>query len=75
MLSKFLPVGLEEGLTYRSAIASTFAATLEMAREGKIRLRQNAPFEPIFVRSDPDDLTIRPAKLIEASLSDVEEEE
>jgi hypothetical protein len=46
-----------------------------MAREGKLRLRQNAPFEPIFVRSDPDDLTIRPAKLIEASLSDVEEEE
>jgi segregation and condensation protein A len=75
VLSKFLPVGLEEGLTYRSAIASTFAATLEMAREGKLRLRQNAPFEPIFVRSDPDDLTIRPAKLIEASLSDVEEEE
>ncbi len=74
-LAKFLPAGLQKGLTFRSAVASTFAASLEMAREGKIRLRQNAAFEPIFVRSSADDLTHRPAELIEASLSDTDEEE
>lgn len=34
----------------RTALASSFGATLEMAREGLIQLRQDAPFEPIFVR-------------------------
>ncbi|MBC8267330.1 MAG: segregation/condensation protein A [Rhodospirillaceae bacterium] len=75
VLSTFLPAGLKEGLTFRSAVASTFAATLEMAREGKLRLRQNAAFEPIFVRSAPDDLTTRPTELIEAAMSDTDEEE
>lgn len=47
-----------------SAIASSFAASLELVREGRMELRQNAAFEPIFVRaaerkpvsSVPDDL-------------------
>ncbi|MFN0114406.1 MAG: segregation and condensation protein A [Paracoccaceae bacterium] len=34
----------------RSATASTFAASLELAREGRIELRQSGPFEPISVR-------------------------
>ncbi|MDM7851675.1 ScpA family protein [Pseudochrobactrum kiredjianiae] len=34
-----------------SAIASSFAASLELVREGKMQLRQNAAFEPIFVRA------------------------
>lgn len=34
-----------------SAIASSFAASLELVREGRMELRQNAPFEPIFMRS------------------------
>ncbi len=49
-LLKFLPSGLIDGMARRSALATTFAASLEMAREGKLRLRQGGPFEPIFVR-------------------------
>lgn len=60
-LMKFLPAGLEQGMTYRSAVASTFTATLEMAREGKLRLRQHEPFAPIFIRSRADDIAARPA--------------
>lgn len=34
----------------RTVIASSFGATLEMAREGLVELRQDAPFSPIYVR-------------------------
>jgi segregation and condensation protein A len=47
----FLPPGLVGGLVGRSAIAATFAATLELARSGSIELRQDAPFGPIWLRS------------------------
>jgi len=59
-LSKFLPAGLKQGMAYRSAVASTFSATLEMARAGKIRLRQHEAFAPIYIRSTPDDVEFRP---------------
>lgn len=42
----YLPVG-DEG---RTAIASSFGASLEMAREGLVELRQDAPFAPIYMR-------------------------
>jgi segregation and condensation protein A len=34
----------------RSVLASSFGASLEMAREGLIDLRQEAPFAPIYMR-------------------------
>jgi segregation and condensation protein A len=34
----------------RTVLASSFGATLEMAREGQIELRQEGPFEPIYMR-------------------------
>jgi len=34
----------------RTALASSFGATLEMAREGEIEIRQEAPFAPIYMR-------------------------
>jgi segregation and condensation protein A len=38
----------------RTVLASSFGATLEMAREGMIELRQEAPFAPIYMRkSEP----------------------
>ena len=49
-LWQFLPEGVLEGLVARSAIASTFAASLELAREGKIKLRQPDPFGPIYLK-------------------------
>lgn len=53
-LSAFLPPGLKDGLIMRSALASTFVATLELVREGKILLRQTSPYAPIFVRNAPE---------------------
>ena len=53
-LSTFLPSELRDGLILRSAVASTFAASLEMCREGKLQIRQDSPFGPIFLRGRED---------------------
>lgn len=50
-LATFLPADLRGGLLWRSAVASTFAASLEMCREGKLQIRQDGPFRPIFLRT------------------------
>ena len=50
-LMGFLPAELRGGVFGRSALASTFAATLELARSQQIELRQDRPFGPIYVRS------------------------
>ena len=49
-LSSFLPDGPADGLLLRSAVASTFAASLEFARAGTIQVRQSRPFGPIMIR-------------------------
>ena len=49
-LQHFLPPGLQRGLPRRAAIAATFAASLELARTGRIELRQDGLFAPIFMR-------------------------
>ena len=49
-LASFLPPDLESGLMTRSALAATFAASLEMCRQGKIKIRQDGTFGPIYVR-------------------------
>ena len=47
----YLPEGWEmDSVKRRSATASTFAATLELAKEGKIELRQGDVFAPIQIR-------------------------
>ena len=45
-----LPVGQSGPLHRRAAVASTLIASLEMARAGALRLRQDDPFGPILVR-------------------------
>jgi segregation and condensation protein A len=52
-LVSFLPVGLRHGLIERSALAATFAASLELARSGRLELRQDRAFGPILLRSLP----------------------
>lgn len=49
-LELFIEHFLQPGEEGRSALASSFGATLEMAREGIVQLRQDAPFEPIYMR-------------------------
>jgi segregation and condensation protein A len=46
-LQQFLPQAEAEEKT---VVASSFGATLEMAREGMIELRQDEPFSPIYMR-------------------------
>ncbi len=42
--------GATEPADRATAIASAFAASLELAREGQVELRQDGAFEPIFMR-------------------------
>jgi len=49
-LASFLPVGLASGLIRRSAVAATFAASLELARSGKVRLRQERTYGPLYLK-------------------------
>jgi segregation and condensation protein A len=49
-LLAFLPAGLMDDGFRRSAIAAHVGASLEMAKDGLIDLRQTIPFGPIYVR-------------------------
>lgn len=49
-LETFLPAEIKDGPLYRNAVATTLVASLELARSGRIRLRQPQPFGPIFIR-------------------------
>ncbi|MGI9433421.1 MAG: segregation/condensation protein A, partial [Geminicoccaceae bacterium] len=49
-LLTFLPTDLVDDGFRRSAVAAHVGATLEMARDGFLDLRQAAPFGPIYVR-------------------------
>jgi segregation and condensation protein A len=50
VLRHFLPEDLGSPLQRRAAIAATFAASLELARNGKLELRQEGVFAPIYLR-------------------------
>jgi len=52
-LLSFLPPGLQDAMKRRSAVASTFVASLHMAKEGALELRQTEAFGPIFMRKRP----------------------
>jgi len=56
-LVSFLPRGLAPGLVQRSAVAATLAASLELVRSGKLQLRQDKPFGPIYLRSPSQEAT------------------
>jgi len=49
-LAMFLPPEWGEELARRSAVASTFVASLELAREGRLLMRQDGQFGPIYLR-------------------------
>lgn len=49
-LDQFLPMELRGDIISRSAIASTFVATLQITKEGKMQIRQGGAFEPIFIK-------------------------
>ena len=49
VIESFLPEAGER--LRRSALASSFVAALELARQGRIELRQAAPFAPLYLRA------------------------
>ena len=50
-LETFLPKNLRHGIIFKSAIAATFAAGLELVKAGKIELYQKKSFDQIYIRS------------------------
>ncbi len=50
-LVRFLPANLSDPMMARSAVAATFVASLELVKEGRMRIRQMGTFGPIYVRS------------------------
>ncbi len=56
VLEQFLPDAAADPLARRAATASTLLAGLELARDGRMRLRQDQPFGPILLRgASPSD--------------------
>jgi len=53
-LTSFLPDDMTDPLMRRSAIASTFSASLELAREGQLNIRQEDTFGRIFLSANQD---------------------
>ncbi len=53
-LERFLPENLS-GQEKRAAIASTLIASLELAKGGTLRIRQDAPFAPILLSTPRDE--------------------
>ena len=51
VLESFFPPNLKTPLDRRSATASHFVASLELAREGMVSLRQDSRFAPLFLRT------------------------
>jgi segregation and condensation protein A len=49
-LENFVPDMLEDPLARRSAVASSFAAILEMAKLGELHIRQDGTYSPIYIR-------------------------
>jgi segregation and condensation protein A len=50
-ISSYMPDGWSaDPVRWRSATAATFAASLELAKEGKVELRQSETFAPIELR-------------------------
>jgi len=52
VIETFLPE-TAQGIFRKSALASSFVAALELARQGRVELRQKSPFAPLYLRA-PD---------------------
>lgn len=50
-LFSFLPEFLKGSLVLRSAVASTFVASLQLVKDGEAQIRQDGTFGPIWLRS------------------------
>lgn len=69
-LESFVPQGIKDRLFARSALASTFTAGLELVKQGKLEIRQDGLFRPVYMRSLPET-----GREIDHSLSSDEEKQ
>jgi segregation and condensation protein A len=53
--NSFMPQDLVDALLMRSSKASLFTATLEMAKQGQVDIRQDGLFKPIYIRQKHTD--------------------
>jgi len=53
-LTSFLPENVASPLTRRSALASTFGAVLQLAKEGRINIRQDGTYGEIYFQTTQD---------------------
>ena len=50
-LTSFVPEGVRDRLYARSALASCFTVGLELAKQGKVEIRQDGLFRPVYLRA------------------------
>jgi segregation and condensation protein A len=50
-LESFIPEGIKDRLYGRSTLASTLTASLELAKQGQLEIRQEGLFKPIYMRA------------------------
>ncbi len=50
VIETFLPESAT-GIFRKSALASSFVAALELARQGRVELRQKSPFAPLYIKA------------------------
>jgi segregation and condensation protein A len=55
VLDSFIPDDLTDALIKRSSHASMFTATLEMAKQGQVDIKQDGLFKPIYIRQKEND--------------------
>jgi segregation and condensation protein A len=53
-LQSFLPEGVKDRLYVRSSLASLFTASLELAKQGKVEIRQDGLYRPVYLRAVED---------------------
>ncbi len=53
-LESFIPEGIKNKLFGRSALASSLTAGLELAKQGKLEIKQDGLFRPVYLRAVSD---------------------
>jgi segregation and condensation protein A len=54
-LRSFVPNGIKDQLYARSSIASIMTASLELVKQGRLEIKQDGAFRPIYMREKPVD--------------------
>jgi segregation and condensation protein A len=73
-LSSFLPERIANPLYGKSSLASLLTASLELAKQGKVELRQDALYRPIYLRAvDHDPIDSLSSEPDEQAIEEIEE--